>query len=185
MGEKNQQPSAVIRAFMAEALENPHMQVLQKDLLNGALGELVFQIEPTVQKKCTAMFNEVAGFLGHPEDRADMIAGLLITGNFNPVTVLPIRISSKYTNFSATDVTEMDGYKRIHLAARKADVAVRIVGLTQEEKLQPSLVVDISKTYEEGRADSRYGYPEMAPEGAKMLPAPPPKAKPQPRRFKI
>ncbi len=170
---------------MAEALESPHAQELQKGLLDETLNKLVASIEPAVRGKCTAMFNEVAGMLERPEDRQKMIAGLLITDSFSPITVLPIKISAKYTNFSTADVTALDSYKRIHQAARKADVAVRVVGLTQEEKLKPSLVIDTSKTYDQGRAESRYGYPEMAPEGAKQLPAPPPKAPPKPRRFKI
>jgi hypothetical protein len=54
------------------------------------------------------------------------------------------------------------------------DAAIGVGGLTREDRVQPHLKLDFAKSYEEGRADSTYGYPELPelqPDPAPVTPA--------------
>ncbi|MBU6474483.1 MAG: hypothetical protein KGQ70_00825 [Alphaproteobacteria bacterium] len=180
--EQDKKPSQMIRALLEEAHESPHRQECYLDVLDLALSELAGKIEPCVRVNCTNIFNELAGVMHRPEDRQDAINEMLIAGNLVLRRTFPIAVSGAHADFSAGDIVELPGYKKIHQEAAKADVAVNLSGLTGGEKLEPRLIIDIGKTYEEGKMESRYGYPEMAPPDAKRLPAPAPKPK---RQFKM
>jgi len=170
-----------IRELINPALEDQRKPVIQNDRLDKAFSEIAESIEPALEHAFQHFFNAVARTAERSPDHKHpmIIDALTVTkgeeGNskYSPIIRLPLPISTTFTAYTADEVREMPGYIKLHEKARELDVALRIVGLTADEAkgsavfaLPPILMIDASKSYEEGAAENSALYPNLPPQKA-------------------
>ena len=86
--------------------------------------------------------------------------------SYEAVKKFQLPISTTFTEFSAQDIKDLPGYVKLHEMARDLDIAIKLVGVTQDETKgniysQPLLILDISKSYQEGAMESPTLYPNL------------------------
>ncbi len=159
----NNKQSAVIRVFMEAALADPNKKEVQMRVVNGVMEGMAFGMGLYVENKIVQVHEYLNAMTDIGMNRNDAFNEMLASGAIGLTSAMQLRINPKYIDLQPQDIVDMQGYKDIHAAAKEADVAVRVSGLTKEEKVMPQIVLDITKTYEEGREASTYGYPDKPP----------------------
>ncbi len=167
-----------IRDFMTPALEDTRRSEIQNDILNEIFEEIADGFEEHLRAKFEAVAKMVdSKSAKRPSMRSPLILEQLtkvnpMTGEplWSPIIRRPLPLSTAFTLYSADDVKDQPGYIRLHEKAREIDVAVKVIGLTADESkassgfaIPPILVIDASKTYDEGAIESSNLYPNLPP----------------------
>lgn len=187
--EDNRPLGQRIRSFLEPALEDPRRSPKQLEMLSNIFNSYAAVLPQKLEEEFTnfSSFVDAASRAqdegeGRPETRnPTIIHGIT---NINPRTgepdYTPIRkfglpIYTGFTDFSMSQILELPGYINLHVAAREADVALKILGLTVDETKASSygvpamVIIDGSKSYEEGLEENPGMYPDL-PERKKAPP---------------
>lgn len=178
MSEEQKKPIGDrIRALIEPALDDPRRPELQLKKLDTIFNA----VAPRLPQMLEAPFRDFSMHVEQetsrrPENRHPMIIEALTQVGpdgepmYNPIKKLGLPISTTFTTFAAADINELPGYVRLHEAARDMNVALKLIGVTAEEAKAGSglgmpaiLVVDATKTYEEGALENANLYPNLPP----------------------
>ena len=160
--------SDAVREMIFEADEHPDKKEIQLQILDTTLTNLANTLQRKVGDSLSEIFNTFSPL--SPEARNMMIIASITKGEFNPTIATKISLNTEFTDFSAFDVAQLPGYAALHEAAQNLNVAINFSGFTSDERGQVLVMVDIGKTYEEGRNASSYGYPELPPKPESQRP---------------
>jgi len=168
-----------IRDLINPALEDERRQKTQLDLLDAEFLEIALHFPGMMRSKFQEVFNQAA--LRMPENKNIFIIEQLtdidsMTGQprYSPILGFPILINTDFTNFSANEIKELPHYIMLHETARIENVSLKLGGLTPEETksgMRPHLIIDGSKTYEQGAMENGLMYPNL-PDIPDIKPAP-------------
>ncbi len=165
-----------IRDLINPALEDSRRESIQADILNKAFGHACFMLPQVLEHEFSEVFNEAARVSHKEPDKKnpfliDALTARTAQGEekYSPTKRMQLSISLAFTTFTAEEVKELPNYIRLHELARDMDVAIRVYGLLAEEKggspynNPPVLILDASKTYEEGAMENANFYPNLPP----------------------
>lgn len=181
-----------LRDIINPALEDSRKKQIQLELLDNFFEHIAEQIPGGVEGSLRKIFNK-ASRLPEEDRNAFIIEQMTLTdqmGNpyYTPVIPFGLPVTTGFTEYTAMDIKELPGYIRLHEAARDADVAVSLKYLLADEvKIfggmgpPPRVVIDASKSYEEGAVENGDIYPQL-PEREPPDPSAP---KPRPGDFNI
>lgn len=168
-----------IRDMINPALEDSRTPKQQSDILDGIFMEMAEKLPQVLEFKFTHFFNHLARASKNDDSKRNPIiidaltvAGQEGDGKYSPIERLPLPISTAFTRFTAEEVKDLPGYIKLHEAARDMDISIKVHGLLAEEKtgspfsLPPMLIVDATKTYEEGAMENSGMYPNLPPKKA-------------------
>jgi hypothetical protein len=165
-----------IRDIINPALQDDRKEKIQLEIISNIFANTAQALPNILQNNLSQLFNKLS--YAEPEDKNKfLIEALTSTGakGYSPIIMLSIPVATDFTSFSAHEINRLPGYIKFHEAARAANVAVKVIGLLREEAgMQPRVVLDASKTYEQGAMENAQLYPQ--------LPDPP---KPKDRRFDL
>lgn len=164
-----------IRDLINPALEDQRRQDIQNGFLNDMLEQIVENFEMAMEQKFRAFFNHVAARSEKvPQIKTPMVLEAITKANpqtgetkYSPILRIPLPISTSFTAYSADDVKELPNYIRLHEKARDMDVAIKLLNLTADESkaspysLPPLLIIDGSKSYNDGAAENMHLYPDL------------------------
>lgn len=156
--------SEKIRDLLDTAMDDPQTKQTQLDMVDEFFGEMAGLLPTAIENTLRQIFNVVSA--GQPVEIQSRGFVRAISGtDIGLVLHQEIPINTRYTDFDAADIRRLPNYLKLHEAARAADVAINVMGLFQDEAmeagLRPTLVVNITKTYEEGLAQNPGVYPEL------------------------
>lgn len=167
-----------IRELANSAFEDRRRLEIQLKLMDQTFRNLAEHFADLMGHSCSEMINSVVDpykstrqkiiFLDE-ETRNPSLIKYLTTAQSSPLRKhIPLGIDVNFTTFSASDIRELPGYIKLHQAARKANVALDLQGLTVDDRKSPPnspspppmIFIDASKTYEEGALSSNL-YPDL------------------------
>jgi len=161
-----------IRDLINPALADDRREKIQLDMLDKAFAKWVDLMPQILTKEFQEIFNYVSKPGKDAEDKKNpiIITALTTAGKDGESPYMPVRrmkldISTDFTTFSAEDIKQLPNYIRLHEAARELDVALNVKGLVGDEtkSSNPVIVVDATKTYEEGASENFLLYPNLPP----------------------
>lgn len=175
--EKKQPVGERIRAMIEPALDDPRRPELQLQKLDEIFNTIAARIPKILENDFERFDRAVQAETNRkPENRHPMIIDALTSLGpdgeplYNPIKKLGLPISTTFTSYAAADINELPGYVKLHEAAREMNVALKLLGVTAEEAkagggygLPAVLVVDGSKSYEEGALENGNLYPNLPP----------------------
>lgn len=163
-----------MRLEIQDVLQNEEKDEIQKTIVNEVFMAYALHLETAVEKQLKIYFDAAAR---RPDDKFAVITKMLTTPTsqdpndpkaiFTPVLSLGLGINPQFLNLEPSDLKAMPGYIQLHEVMRRFDVAVKVVGLTLEEKQpgqvggQTILYVDLTKTYAEGANWNPGFYPDL------------------------
>jgi hypothetical protein len=177
-----------LREMLEEAYGSDEVDEIQNDMLDECLQHLAGSLTKRTEKHVSQLFNEVAEL--EPSDRDFVVIEATSGRDFDPRFITKIGINKDFTDYTESEIRQMEGFLLLHEAARALGVGIDLRGLTSEERSHPALIIDPLSSYEDYAAESTYGYPDLppppweAPKPPLMLPSGPPVPKP-PRKFNI
>lgn len=160
-----------IRDMIEPALDDPRRQEIQLKQLDHIFNQLANVIPTALEQE----FNNFARYVQNaternPEIKHPMIIDALTApGNqgYSPIKKFGLPINTDFTDFSAADIKELPHYISLHEVARDLDVALKLVGVTGDETRggmsQAVLIVDGSKSYDQGAMENAQLYPNLPP----------------------
>lgn len=160
-----------IRALIEPALDDPRRSKLQLEKLDDIFNQLAMIVPCSLEQD----FNHFARYVQNasernPEVKNPIIIDALTSGGeqgYSPIKKFGLPISTEFTDFSAQDIKELPNYIKLHEIARDLDVALKLMGVTADEAKggfsQAILIVDGSKTYDEGALENSSLYPNLPP----------------------
>ncbi len=162
-----------IRALVNAAFEDSRREALQLEMLDSIFEQYAAALPDILESACQQLYRRAidhrqsktgAQFLLDAEKRNPALIEYLTTAD-QLVThgFIGIKINSEFTTFSARDIMELPGYIKLHLAARKADIAISLTGVVAENgpgQEQPMIMLDARLSYEEGGMRSSL-YPSL------------------------
>lgn len=159
-----------IRDMIEPALDDPRRQEIQLKQLDHIFNQLTQAIPTTLEQE----FNQFSRYVQNaaernPEVKHPMIIdALTVAGQgYSPIKKFGLPINTDFTDFSAQDIKELPHYISLHEVARELDVALKLSGITGDETRggmsQPVLVVDGSKSYDQGAMENAQMYPNLPP----------------------
>jgi len=180
--EKKQPIGERIRAMIEPALDDPRCPELQLQKLDEIFNVVATRIPKMLEGEFERFDRAVQTETGRkPENRNPMIIDALISLGpdgeplYSPIKKLGLPISTTFTSFAAADINELPGYIKLHEAAREMNVSLKLLGVTADEAkagggygLPAVLVVDGSKSYEEGALENGNLYPNLPPRRAEF-----------------
>ena len=160
-----------IRDVINPALEDSRREQVQLNILDNVFSQFADALPKIVERDFQAFFNQVARTDSQPQTRNPTIIKYLtaIKGEdedsaYSPMKRLAIPVSTNFTTFSADEIKELPGYIKLHTVARDMDIALKIPGLTADDKgNQAVLTFDASKTYNQGAYENAQMYPQLPP----------------------
>ena len=161
-----------IRDFINPALEDTRKSSIQLSILNENFEMLALQFPKIMESQFKKIFNQAAGLKNIEQRNEFIIQKLTVVENgapgYAPSLLISVPVSTAFTSFSAEDIRSLPGYIKLHQTARAENVAVRLVGLLADETKSGSpfptpavVVIDGSKTYDEGALDNSSLYPDL------------------------
>ena len=156
-----------IRDLINPALEDERKHKIQLKILDEAFEKLAVAFPKIMKEKFSDIFNEASGMSNPEAKNIFLIKALTEAPNgrpkYSPTLPLNVPIETAFTKFSADDINGLPGYIKLHLAARAANVAIKVVNLTADEARggSPALIFDGSKTYEQGAMENYRLYPDL------------------------
>ncbi len=166
-----------IRAMIEPALDDPRRNALQLQKLD----EIFNKVAAMVPRMLEGEFNEFNRAVENettrkPDNRNPMIIDALTSMGpqgeplYSPIKKIGLPISTNFTAFAASDIKELPGYVKLHEAARDMDVSLKLLGVTADETkggsgygLPAVLIVDGSKSYQDGALENGHLYPDLPP----------------------
>jgi hypothetical protein len=174
--EKKKPVGERIRALIEPALDDPRRQPLQLQKLDEIFNAIATRMPRILESEFDRSNAAVeAETRRQPDNRNPMIIDSLTQMGpegeslYNPIKKLGLPISTAFTEFAAADINELPGYIKLHETARDMDVALKLVGVTAEESkggglgMPAVLVVDGSKSYNDGAIENARLYPNLPP----------------------
>lgn len=172
-----------IRDLFNAAIEDPRKPEIQLNILSAYFQKLSEALPRIVE----GIYKEAADAESLPPEARNMqvIANLTLmnpkTGEakFPVLKRVPMAIVTDFAEFFIEDIKELPGYIALHVAARKEDVALNLRGLTAEEAKGgsgPHLIIDATKSYEDGSMFYAAVYPTELPPLEAAAPSSPPPA---------
>lgn len=166
-----------LRDLVNPAFDDERRENLQADILNKAFDTISDSFEAPLTHKIRVFFNYVAQQTEKkPKTKTPMVLEALtridpMTGQpaFSPIMILPIPVVAPMAGFTADTVKSLPGYIKLHEKARDLDVSIRIHGLLSDEVRgnissylnPPLLIIDATKSYEEGALENGNLYPDL------------------------
>lgn len=166
-----------LRDLVNPAFEDERREKIQADILDKAFESIAENFEGPLTHKIRTFFNYVAQQTEkRPRVRTPMVLEALSridpsTGQpaFSPFMILPIPVVAPMAAFTADTVKSLPGYIKLHEKARELDVSIRIHGLLADEVRgnissylnPPLLIIDATKSYEEGALENGNLYPDL------------------------
>ena len=177
-----------IRKLIFPAIENERRPEWQAKMLDKVFASVADNLEMQLEQEFRHFFNHIARQRDpakHPAiiDALTFARGQQGDAEFEPIKKLQLPISTAFTTFTSEDIKEIPGYIKLHMVARDLDIALKIIGLTIEDAKGGSglpmpaiLVIDTSKSYEDGAAEGGGLYPDLPEKSeAPQKQLPPPK----------
>lgn len=166
-----------IRALIEPALDDPRRPELQLKKLDEIFNMVAGNIPRMLEQDFAQFEHHVERETGrNPDNRNPLIIDSLTQVGrdgealYTPIKKLGLPISTTFTSFAAADINELPGYIRLHETARDMNVALKLVGIVAEETkggglggMPPVLIVDGTKSYEEGALENSNLYPNLPP----------------------
>jgi len=166
-----------IRALIEPALDDPRRPELQLKKLDEIFNMVSASMPRMLEQDFAQFEHHVERETGRkPENRNPLIIDSLTQVGrdgealYTPIKKLGLPISTTFTSFAAADINELPGYIKLHETAREMNVALKLVGVVAEETkgsalggLPPVLIVDGTRSYEEGALESSNLYPNLPP----------------------
>ncbi|MFN7115054.1 MAG: hypothetical protein ACK4PK_11925 [Alphaproteobacteria bacterium] len=166
-----------IRAVLEPALDDPRRDAIQLKKLDDIFNTVATRLPKIFENDFDKFNNAVESETRRkPDSRNPMIIDAVTSIGpdgeplYSPIRKLGLPISTTFTQFAATDVNNLPGYIRLHETARDMNVALRLIGVTAEESKggsglggQAILVVDASKSYEDGALENAMLSPQLPP----------------------
>jgi hypothetical protein len=166
-----------IRDLINPALADERAPEIQLKILDKNFDAIAKQFLEIMEDRLSDTFNDAARF-NDPKIKNEFIITSLTFApkgqpKYSPALALPLMISTAFTNFTAEEVNKLEGYIKLHMVAREENVALKLVNLLGEESKgsgnhQPVLIIDGSKTYEQGAAENYQLYPNLPPQVVKF-----------------
>jgi hypothetical protein len=165
-----------IRAVIEPALDDPRRDQIQLNKLDEIFNAVATRL-PEILGNDFDRFNAAveAETRRKPDSRNPMVIDALTSLGpdgaplYSPIKKIGLPISTTFTQFAATDVNNLPGYIRLHETARDMNVALKLIGVTAEESKgsglggQAILVVDGSRSYEDGALENAMLSPQLPP----------------------
>lgn len=166
-----------IRAMIEPALEDPRRDEIQLKKLDDIFNKVAAAVPRIVEAEFNDFSYQVeAETQRKPDNRNPMIIDALTSVGpqgealYSPIKKIGLPISTNFTAFAAADIKELPGYIKLHETARDMDVSLKLLGVTAEETkgasgygLPAVLIVDASKSYEDGALENSHLYPDLPP----------------------
>lgn len=157
-----------IRDLINPALEDERLPEIQLKILEKCFDAIAERFPEIMESRLSDIFNDVSNVSAKFKNEF-IITALTFAPKgqprYSPSLTLPLQVSTAFTNFTADEINKLPGYIKLHMTARTANVALKLVGLTAEEAKggggQPLLIIDGSKTYEQGAAENYKLYPNL------------------------
>lgn len=160
-----------IRDLINPALADDRRPKIQLDMLDRFFDAISEQFVDALESSYSDLFNKVASIRDRDENK---VAPFIITvltqmrngrAEYTPVLQVPVPVANAFTDYKADEIKALPGYVKLHMKAREQNVslAVKYV-LSDEAKMgppQPLLVIDGSKTYEQGAQENYNLYPNL------------------------
>lgn len=161
-----------MRREIQDVLGDDEKNVIQKAILNDVFMTIAVHLETAIQPQLESYFNAVAR---HSDDKFTAITKMLTSkvpldsdgAGFKPVVTVPLQINPLFLDLGPEDLKVMPGYIQMHMVARHYDVALKVYGLTREEKSgdptggQTLLFIDLTKSYTQGVEWNSGFYPDL------------------------
>lgn len=165
------------RALVEPALNDPRRQQVQLEIVDGLFMRFAAQLEAQLNATLDSAFQQAAAIGSKsPSEKNIFLIRQLTETDQNGEAKLPavlrrqLPVCTTFLELSAEDVKELPGYIALHEKARELNVALKISGITMDETKSPGgypmpvlLVIDMSKTYEEGAMENAQLYPQLPP----------------------
>jgi hypothetical protein len=157
-----------IRDIINPALADTRKEKLQLDVLDKIFANTAQDFPDIVAQNLSDLFNGIS-FLRDEDDKNRILIEKMtlagIRGAYSPIIKLQLPVAVDFAAFAADDICKLPGYIKFHEAARFANVAVKVNGLLQDEAQgggpPPHIVIDASKTYEQGAMENARLYPNL------------------------
>jgi hypothetical protein len=178
--DENKPSGDSIRDIINPALNDERGRARQLEILDDIFSDMAAALPQTVSGNLRKIFNQISRL---PEDQKNIRVMELMTEvdpmsgapRYSPVIPQRLPLSTAFTDFSTEDIRNLPGYIKLHMAAREENVALRLLYITADEtKAQrglgpgPVLVIDASKSYEEGAVENGYLYPNLPPKASEV-----------------
>ncbi len=160
-----------LRNLINPALDDTRRQATQLEMLDTIFVGLSQKFEMILTKSVGDIFNQAARLEKNGgEDARNMfiIKQLTEAEGLSPLIRMGLPIATGFIEFSPQDIKELPGYIALHEKARDLNVAIKLVNITMDETKSPNgpqpamLIVDMSKSYEEGAMENASLYPQLA-----------------------
>lgn len=166
-----------IRDLINPALEDTRREAIQAKHLDSIFERLAQQLPNILEREFSNFFNYVSSV--KPENKNPVIIDALTVmsdrdsgeASFSPIKRLQLPIVTTFTTFSAEEIREMPGYIKLHEAARKMDISLKLAHITPDDAkngLPAMLIVDTSKSYADGALENSMFYPNLPPPPVKF-----------------
>lgn len=175
--EKKQPVGQRIRAMIEPALDDPRRNEIQLQKLDDIFNKIAAKMPQVIESEFGDFSFKVENESKRkPENRNPMIIDALTTMGpegealYSPIKKIGLPISTNFTAFAAADIKDLPSYIKLHEKARDMDVSLKLLGITAEETkgasgygLPAVLIVDASKSYEDGALENSGLYPDLPP----------------------
>jgi hypothetical protein len=163
-----------LRDLINPALEDERAKPVQAEIVSNVFSQIADNVPFMFEREFSKFFNHVATKSEKkPQIKNPMIVTALTQvanpqegeAAFYPIKKLQLPVSTAFTTFTADEIREMPGWVKLHEVCRDMDISIKIMALTQDESkgslLPPLLILDASKSYNEGAIENSQFYPNL------------------------
>lgn len=159
-----------LRALIEPALEDSRRQQTQLDALDKIFAGLAPRFEALLNRTLGSIFNQAAAAErndGEAGRNMFMIDRMTDHEGLSPVVRMNLPINTGFLELSPQEITNLPGYIALHEKARELNVALKLINVTADETKSPHgpqpamLLVDLTKTYNEGAMENASLYPQL------------------------
>lgn len=166
-----------LRNLINPAMEDARRHPTQLQMADKIFDQLATRLESVLNRALGNVFNQAATIeRNNGEDARNMFIIEQLTDHqgLDPFIRMGLPIATGFIEFTARDITELPGYIKLHEKARELNVALKLANITMDETKSPNgpqqavLIVDMSKSYEQGAMENASLYPQLPPVAAKF-----------------
>lgn len=163
-----------LRNLIQPALDDTRRQAAQLEMVDQMFMAISQNLEAYLNRALGDFFNQAATVERRNADMKNLFILDKLTReakeNPSPIVRVGVPVNTAFIEFSAQDIKELPGYIALHEVAREMNVALKIMNITMDETKTPSgypqqcvLVIDMTKSYEEGAMENASLYPQLPP----------------------